>query len=158
LHGRGYQTVRFGPPVTPNVIKQLLIANLAVFVAQAVFPALWQLVDVAPSGRAQRIAEGAALVRDARRGARAAVSLGDTGYRLRPGHRLRLEVASSCFPRYLLHPGSEDDPWHATRFTANRQSLTTGGLGASTLVLTVLPGPRKRRSRRSDGAGAGRTR
>jgi membrane associated rhomboid family serine protease len=48
LHGRGYQTVRFGPPVTPNVIKQLLIANLAVFVAQALFPVLWQLGSVTP--------------------------------------------------------------------------------------------------------------
>jgi membrane associated rhomboid family serine protease len=48
LHGRGYQTVSFGPPVTPNVIKQLLIANLAVFVAQALFVNLWQLGAVTP--------------------------------------------------------------------------------------------------------------
>jgi membrane associated rhomboid family serine protease len=48
LQGRGYQTVRFGPPVTPNVIKQLLIANLAVFVAQALLPAFWQLGAVTP--------------------------------------------------------------------------------------------------------------
>jgi membrane associated rhomboid family serine protease len=48
LYGRGHQTVSFGPPVTPNVIKQLLIANLAVFVAQAVVPVLWQLGSVTP--------------------------------------------------------------------------------------------------------------
>jgi len=48
LYGRGHQTVSFGPPVTPNVIKQLLIANLAVFVAQAIFPLLWQLGSVTP--------------------------------------------------------------------------------------------------------------
>jgi membrane associated rhomboid family serine protease len=48
LHGRGYQTVRFGPPVTPNVIKQLLIANLVVFVAQALWPVLWQLGAATP--------------------------------------------------------------------------------------------------------------
>ena len=48
MYGRGYQTVRFGPPVTPNVIKQLLIANLAVFVAQALFPSLWRLGAVTP--------------------------------------------------------------------------------------------------------------
>ncbi|MEN8183571.1 MAG: rhomboid family intramembrane serine protease [Myxococcota bacterium] len=36
MHGRGYQSggVSFGPPVTPPIIKQLLIANVAVFVAQ----------------------------------------------------------------------------------------------------------------------------
>ncbi len=48
MYGRGHQTVSFGPPVTPNVIKQLLIANLAVFVAQALFPPLWQLGSVTP--------------------------------------------------------------------------------------------------------------
>ena len=48
MYGRGHQTVSFGPPVTPNVIKQLLIANLAVFVAQALFPLLWQLGPVTP--------------------------------------------------------------------------------------------------------------
>ena len=48
MHGRGYQTVSFGPPVTPNVIKQLLIANLAVFVAQALVPVISQLGSVTP--------------------------------------------------------------------------------------------------------------
>ena len=34
MHGRGYQGggMGFGPPVTPAIIKQLLIANLAIFV------------------------------------------------------------------------------------------------------------------------------
>jgi len=48
LHGRGYQTVRFGPPVTPSIIKYLLIANLAVFVAQTLFPTLWVLGAATP--------------------------------------------------------------------------------------------------------------
>jgi membrane associated rhomboid family serine protease len=49
LYGRGYQTtIRFGPPVTPNVIKQLLIANLAVFVGQELFPGLGPLGAVTP--------------------------------------------------------------------------------------------------------------
>jgi hypothetical protein len=115
-----------------------MAANLNVGSSAGTLHVMVKLVDVAPSGRAQRIAEGAALVRDARRGTRAAVSLGDTGYRLRPEHRLRLEVASSCFPRYLLHPGTEGNPWHATRFAANEQSLITGGTGPSTLALTIL--------------------
>jgi membrane associated rhomboid family serine protease len=48
LYGRGYQTIRFGPPVTPNVIKQLLIANLAVFVGQRLLPDLGPLGAVTP--------------------------------------------------------------------------------------------------------------
>ena len=48
MYGRGHQTVSFGPPVTPNVIKYLMIANLAVFVVQALYPLLWQLGSVTP--------------------------------------------------------------------------------------------------------------
>ena len=35
LQGGGYQTVRFGPPVTPPVIKYLMIANAAVLILQS---------------------------------------------------------------------------------------------------------------------------
>jgi membrane associated rhomboid family serine protease len=54
LYGRGYQTVSFGPPVTPQIIKVLLLANVGVFILQhlgggqlerwfALWPALfWQ--------------------------------------------------------------------------------------------------------------------
>jgi membrane associated rhomboid family serine protease len=42
LHGRGSQQVRFGPPTTPDVIKVLLIANVGVFVAQNLIPAINQ--------------------------------------------------------------------------------------------------------------------
>ena len=34
MYGRGNPGVGFGPPITPPVIKQLLIANAVVFVAQ----------------------------------------------------------------------------------------------------------------------------
>ena len=34
MYQRGYQEVRFGPPTTPNVIKQLMIVNVAIFVAE----------------------------------------------------------------------------------------------------------------------------
>jgi membrane associated rhomboid family serine protease len=39
VYGRGYRqpAISFGPPVTPDVIKQLLIGNAAVFVAQLFF-------------------------------------------------------------------------------------------------------------------------
>jgi len=38
LQGGGYQTVRFGPPVTPPVIKYLMIANAAVLILQSISP------------------------------------------------------------------------------------------------------------------------
>jgi membrane associated rhomboid family serine protease len=48
LYGRGYNTSGFGPPVTPNVIKQIIIANVAVFVAQNLAPQLTLLLSVIP--------------------------------------------------------------------------------------------------------------
>ena len=44
----------------------------------------------------------------------AEVYLGHTGYRVAPGHRLRLHVASSDFPVFLPHPGTAENPWDAT--------------------------------------------
>ncbi len=98
--------------------------------------AVAQLVDVAPDGSARRFAEGAALVRDVRHERTIRVDLGHCAYRLRAGHRLRLQLASSCFPRYLLHPGTDDDPWTATRYERTEQTLRTDGC---VLRLTIRP-------------------
>jgi membrane associated rhomboid family serine protease len=42
VHGRGHQSpgLGFGPPVTPPIIKQLLIANAVVFVGQMLMPGI----------------------------------------------------------------------------------------------------------------------
>jgi len=98
-----------------------------------------KLVDVFPSGRALRIAEGAARAESAGREVRVDVDLGHVGYRLRPGHALRLEIASSAFPRYLPYPGSDEDPWLSERPVVNRQTITSGGAGSSFLRLMALP-------------------
>lgn len=37
MYGRGYQSVRFGPPTTPNIIKVLMIINVGVFILQELF-------------------------------------------------------------------------------------------------------------------------
>ena len=50
MYGRGYQPgLGIGPPITPPIIKQLLIANAAVFVLQQIFPALDKFASVVPS-------------------------------------------------------------------------------------------------------------
>ena len=51
MHGRGYQTpgLGFGPPVTPPVIKNLLIANGVVYVLQTLYPALAGFGSVRPA-------------------------------------------------------------------------------------------------------------
>jgi len=72
-----------------------------------------KLVDVPPDGPALRLLMGARLVPSADYGQPVSVRLGHTGYRVRPGHRLRVEIASSCYPFFELHPGTGEDPWTA---------------------------------------------
>ena len=45
----GRQSIRFGPPETPEIIKQLMIANLVVFIAQLISPSISDLGAVRPS-------------------------------------------------------------------------------------------------------------
>jgi putative CocE/NonD family hydrolase len=95
------------------------------------------LCDVAPDGAARRILEGAALVVGAEPGVGVRVDLGDTGYRLAGGHRLRLALAGSSYPRWVVHPGTDEDPFDAT---ATHPVELRVRLGSSTrLVLTSLP-------------------
>jgi uncharacterized protein len=97
-----------------------------------------KLVDVFPDGRSRRILQGVTLVPRPRQGRRARVDLGHTGYRLQPGHRLRLEIAASDFPRYLLDVGADADPWGATGGRPVERWVAVGGDGGATLRLTVL--------------------
>ena len=45
----GSQSMRFGPPATPPIIKQLMIVNLVVFIAQQISPIISELGAVRPS-------------------------------------------------------------------------------------------------------------
>jgi uncharacterized protein len=98
-----------------------------------------QLMDVYPDGRAVRITEGARrLTAGADSRCRASVDLGPVGYRLRAGHRLRLHVSSSLFPRYMPDPGVDDHPWTTERRQATGQRLFAGGGSGSQLRLARL--------------------
>jgi membrane associated rhomboid family serine protease len=48
VYGRGQQQYSFGPPVTPQIIKTLIIANCVVYAAQMVSPAVNELGPVTP--------------------------------------------------------------------------------------------------------------
>ena len=95
-----------------------------------------KLVDVFPSGRARRILQGIARVPAG--GGATTVDLGHTGYRLQAGHRLRLEIAASDFPRYLLDPGTGEDPWTATVTSPAERTVRIGGREGAVLDLTML--------------------
>ena len=57
---------------------------------------------------------------------------------MREGHRLRLEVATSCFPRFAVHPGTDEDPMLAVEGTPSDQGLLVGGSEGSAVSLTVV--------------------
>jgi len=99
-----------------------------------------KLVDVDPGGGSHILLYGQHVVERPDAAAPAEVYLGHTGHRVPAGHRLRLQVASSDYPLYLPHPGTDQNPWFATETRVNRQQLFTGGEPGSQLRLTVLPG------------------
>jgi putative CocE/NonD family hydrolase len=113
-----------------------ITAELSVRTSEAGGHVMAKLCDVYPAGEARRIVDGAYLVGGGE--STAAVDLGNTGYRVGTGHRLRLEVSSSAFPRYIWHPGTSEDPWEAVRSCVVESGLRTGP-GGSSLTLTVLP-------------------
>jgi putative CocE/NonD family hydrolase len=97
-----------------------------------------KLCDVYPDGSAHMLVRGELLVREADYGRPVEVRMSHTAHRLLPGHSLRLSIASSDFPLYLWHPGTDEDPWLATEGRANEQRLTTGGGAPSYLRVTQV--------------------
>jgi uncharacterized protein len=97
-----------------------------------------KLGDVAPDGSAHMLVRGQIHVQDPDPGGAVDISLGHTGYRLSPGHRLRIHLACSDYPLYIWHPGTGENPWHATVAKRNEQTLATGGTAPSHLSITVL--------------------
>jgi len=97
-----------------------------------------KLCDVGPDGSTHMLNRGQSMARSPDPGQPVTVGLGHTGYRLRQGHRLRLQLASSDFPLYLWHPGTGENPWTATTWQANEQTIHTGTSTPSCLSLSVL--------------------
>jgi hypothetical protein len=101
-----------------------------------------RLIDVAPDGTGQRIVDGAVRA-PGPWPVDVAIDLGDAGYRVRAGHRLRLELSSSEFPRYVLHPGNDADPWTAVDHQMAEQGIVIGGGEAARLRCFATAGGRR---------------
>jgi putative CocE/NonD family hydrolase len=97
-----------------------------------------KLADIAPDGTARMLVRGQAHVQDPDPGEAVEISLGHTGYRLQPGHRLRVHLACSDYPLYIWHPGTGENPWHAISGKRNEQTLVTSGSAPSHLAITVV--------------------
>lgn len=81
-----------------------------------------RLFDVSPDGAAQVIVGNAV---EASADGRTAFDLwlGDTAYRLPMAHRLRLVISTSLHGQYVVHPGTDEDPWVAIHLESAEQQL-----------------------------------
>jgi putative CocE/NonD family hydrolase len=108
-----------------------------------------KLVDVAPDGLAVNLAEGVVRARWREGGmepgwlesgvpVRISIDLWSVAARIRAGHRLRLEIAASNFPRFDRNPNSRDEPAATDTGLAAQQTVHHRAEHPSTLTLTTL--------------------
>ncbi len=63
----------------------------------------------------------------------------DTAYRFQAGHRLRLHLSSTDHPYFAVHPGTDENPWTATRRLRREHRVKVGGGEATSWIeLPVL--------------------
>jgi putative CocE/NonD family hydrolase len=108
-----------------------------------------KLVDVAPDGRAINLCDGIirARYRNSLRRAELLepgkayeyrILLGSTSFVFAPGHRIRLEVSSSNFPRFDRNPNTGGLVADATRFLKANQIVFHDAAHPSALTLMVM--------------------
>ena len=109
-----------------------------------------RLVDVLPDGTARALTDGILRARYRRgRGApqplvpgeptELRIEVGATGNLFLPGHRIRLEVSSSNFPRYDRNPNTGEPFAAGARTVAARQAVLHDPAHASRLLLPQVP-------------------
>ncbi|MEU4245175.1 CocE/NonD family hydrolase [Actinoplanes sp. NPDC026619] len=97
-----------------------------------------RLADVAPDGSSHLIARGQQTILDPGRDFEVEIDLGHVGYRLLPGHALRLTLASSDAPEFIPAPGTGEHRWLAATTEPNHQHVRLGGPSGCRLTITVL--------------------
>jgi len=112
-------------------------------------------VDVHPDGYAQNLADG--IIRARYRAGKEApaallepgriyeydIDLWATSNVFLPGHRIRVEISSSNFPRFDRNLNTGEDPMTATRMEKAAQTVYRSAEYPSHIVLPIIPGPPK---------------
>jgi putative CocE/NonD family hydrolase len=109
-----------------------------------------KLVDVRPDGYAQNVADG--IVRARYRESRTAVTLlipgsvtrfnidlWATSHVFLPGHRIRIEISSSNFPRFDRNLNTGEDPALGTRWQVAEQTVFHDQRYPSHVLLPIIP-------------------
>lgn len=134
----GFQTPALSAPLT--VVGELT-ADLWFASSVPATDVVVKLLDLHPNGKAYGISQG--IVRTHFQPGQpqvVKVSLWPVGHVFLKGHRLRLEVASSHFPMFAVHPSTGTDPLSSQPGPKAQQTVYLGGEQASRLYLPVLPG------------------
>ncbi len=149
---RGDVLVYTTPPLTAAVeVTGPIVMKL--FAATTAKDTDWtaKLVDVHPDGYSQNIQDGIVRARY-REGAgnpgtllepgkvyEYGIDMWATSNIFFPGHRIRLEVSSSNFPRFDRNPNTGEEPGTATRMEKARQTIYHSAEYPSHVVLPVIP-------------------
>ena len=100
-----------------------------------------QLLYVEPDGRSFNITEGIVrreLLQDSGP-ERVSIELWPTSIVLQAGHRLRLDIASSNYPRWDANPNTGRDPATETAPVSATQRISWGGATPSHVMLPLVP-------------------
>ena len=106
-----------------------------------------KLVDVHPDGSAYNVSDGILRQAYPSRGAgpepprEIAIELWPTSMLFRAGHRIRLEVSSSNYPRYDRNPNTGREIAGERAFAPAQQGVAHGAGFPSRIILPVVPRP-----------------
>lgn len=103
------------------------------------------LEDVFPDGKIINIQEGAASVKfEGTNPEKKEVSVWATGYQLNPGHKLKVVLTSSWFPRFNRNLNGCEPIYSAVKMSSASQKVFYGALTPSSINLPVFEFPKKK--------------
>lgn len=97
-----------------------------------------KLCDRGPDGTVRQIVRGQGVLLVPGAPELSRIEMGHTGYRVRPGHRLHLQVMSSDYPEFPPNSGTDADRWTAAERVGSRQTMHTDPDLACHLSLSVV--------------------
>jgi len=107
-------------------------------------------VDVWPDGFAQNLSDGIRRLRyrnsaghseflEPGKICKVEIDVGATSNVFRAGHRLRLEISSSNFPRFDRNSNTEESPEHGSKFAKAENRIYHDTEHPSAIILPVIP-------------------
>jgi putative CocE/NonD family hydrolase len=98
-----------------------------------------RLCDVFPDGRSLNLTDGILRVRDEPDAAKEReIDLWATSNVFRAGHRIRLQVTSSCFPRWDRNLNTAEPAGEGTRIEVARQTILHDAARPSRVILPLV--------------------